>query len=360
MPAALTILAHLSVSATTKALSLSGVLDYRLDPAPSRVSVAFGSASAALNAVSSLSTIGFGVPAGTNAANHACQVVAKHAGFRHGRQVGGQARRTLGARTPPAPSPCRPWRCGSVRRRYQRRRARLAAEEIGDRLRIALVGDVDHVDAGEALQHLASQARRTGGRCREARRAWPGVVDQLLRARGRHGRVDHERQCDGAELGHRLEVADRIVGQLQTGSGWRRGVAFEVTSTVCPSGSARATFCAARKPLAPAHVVDHDPLAEARRHLLAEHAGEGIGWRCRRRTAPRTRRPGSDSCPGPRHARLQPQRETVASRAACTKTSFQRRVLSDRAEASSVATYTAPSSRRAVAELSAIMSFFSA
>ena len=71
MPAVATILAHFSVSAPTKAASSSGVLVAGSMPAPKRVLVAAGSASAALNAAFSSSTTGAGVPAGTNAANHA-------------------------------------------------------------------------------------------------------------------------------------------------------------------------------------------------------------------------------------------------------------------------------------------------
>ena len=65
IPAAFTIRAHFSVSATVKALSSSGVLAPGSMPAPSRVFTAASSARAAFIAPFSLSTTASGVPAGT-------------------------------------------------------------------------------------------------------------------------------------------------------------------------------------------------------------------------------------------------------------------------------------------------------
>ena len=69
MPAVATILAHFSVSAPTKAASSSGVLVAGSMPAPIRVLVAAGSASAALNAAFSSSMTGAGVPGRPNPPN---------------------------------------------------------------------------------------------------------------------------------------------------------------------------------------------------------------------------------------------------------------------------------------------------
>ena len=61
-------------------------------------------------------------------------------------------------------------------------------------------------------QFAGGARRRRAGAEGELARIGLGVGDQLLHVVGRHRRMADQRQRDGAELGDRLEIGDRVVG----------------------------------------------------------------------------------------------------------------------------------------------------
>jgi hypothetical protein len=104
------------------------------------------------------------------------------------------------------------------------RRRQVAAEHLHlpgnhrlHRWRRALVGHVQQVDAGHHLEVLTRQVGRTAvaaGRERKFARFLLGQRDELGQVVGRDGRMDDAYIGRLVDQDHRLEVLDRIVGQL--------------------------------------------------------------------------------------------------------------------------------------------------
>jgi len=89
----------------------------------------------------------------------------------------------------------------------------LAAQQVGDGQRIALVGHMQDVHIGQLLEHLAGYpAGRAAAAKAELARVGLGIGQQLahrlVRRIGRH----HQHLAALAQAGNRREVLDRVIG----------------------------------------------------------------------------------------------------------------------------------------------------
>jgi hypothetical protein len=137
---------------------------------------------------------------------------------------------------------------------------------------------VQHLEPAAALEHFARHARRRrAGTERQLARIGFAVGDEVGNGRGGHGGVHGERERDVAQSRYRLEIGDRIVGELleQVRVGRMRRVAGDEHRVAIGRGArdVRGRGLAAGA----GDVLDDDGPAERRVELLAENAGERIG-----------------------------------------------------------------------------------
>ena len=159
-----------------------------------------------------------------------------------------------------------------------------AALDVGDRLRIALVADIDRLDAGRELVELGGDAGR--------QRPRPEIVLarlglQLGRELGcgldRAFGIDQQDEGRGEHARDRREVLDRIVGELvvERGiDGLRHGRGGKQREAV--RLGARHQF-GGRYAVAAAPVVDHHRLAPQGRQTLGIDPRADVGGRTRRK-----------------------------------------------------------------------------
>ena len=89
----------------------------------------------------------------------------------------------------------------------------LSADQVGNRSPAAAVGNMDHVDAGHHLEHLAGYMERgsvAGRRKVKLARIGLGVGDELGNGLGRDRRVYHHDFGLANEACDRCDVADEI------------------------------------------------------------------------------------------------------------------------------------------------------
>ncbi len=159
----------------------------------------------------------------------------------------------------------------------------LPTEQVGDGLRVALVGHVQQIHAGQRLQHLTGDPRGARAAAEgDLARVGLGVVDQFLRRGYGYRGIDHQGQRDRPELADGREIGDRIVGQLLVEAliGRMRRVGRDQHGV--PVGLGAGHVLGGEKAARARHVVDDDGLPEARRHLLAQHARQRVGGAARR------------------------------------------------------------------------------
>ena len=93
----------------------------------------------------------------------------------------------------------------------------VARDQVLYRAGAALVGDMQHVGAGELLEHLAGEMNRgarTGRGHVVLARVGLQQRDQFRHGLGRHAGMDHQHVRPHRHAGHRREILGRIVGQL--------------------------------------------------------------------------------------------------------------------------------------------------
>ena len=162
--------------------------------------------------------------------------------------------------------------------RIDHHEAQQPALQVGDGLRVALVADIDRLDAG---LHLVQFRRHARGQGAGAEIVLHGIGLELRRQLGRRPDravgVDQQHEGRRAHARDRLEAVDRIVGQLVVDRGvdrlrHRRG--GENREPVGPG--ARHRF-GRRDAIAAAPVVDHDGLTPHCRELLRIKPRTDIG-----------------------------------------------------------------------------------
>ena len=156
----------------------------------------------------------------------------------------------------------------------------IAGQQIGQRRRCALVGDVDHVDAGHLLEHLAGQMNGAAGAGRseiEFSRVLPGVGHELRDRLCGHGRMNlhHHRQI--GDQRKQAEVPRGIIGQLLV----QQRIEHEdrrrrKEQRVAVGRGTRRRFGADRT-LRAGLVLDHHRLFQVAAEIVADHAAEHVG-----------------------------------------------------------------------------------
>jgi hypothetical protein len=197
-----------------------------------------------------------------------------------------RSRRLSGDRGTPANAPRRSRECAQLPAPEIGRDARdrrehhldLAAHEIGNRRRRALIGNMHDVDTGHRLEQLAGEMRRRADPVRaEVDAAGPGPRggDQILDVVDRQARVDDDDIERARHQGDRRKGAERIVRQL--------GIERRIDRVGERRHQQRVAVWGARRHRGGADdgagarlVLDDDRLAEIRGHRLAEPARNNI------------------------------------------------------------------------------------
>ena len=155
----------------------------------------------------------------------------------------------------------------------------VTAEQIGHHRAAALVGDVQHVDAGEHLQELAGEVvDGAGARRRERDRLGLRFRqrDELAEVLGGHRRMDDEHVRIARDERNRRQVLQRVERHL---AAVQRRVGREVVrlqdQRVAVRRRARDGFGRDQR-VAARTVLDHDLLAHALRHLRGDDAREDV------------------------------------------------------------------------------------
>ena len=156
-----------------------------------------------------------------------------------------------------------------------------ATDHVVERRRHALVGHLENVDAGEALERLAGEnARGVTAAIGELARVGFGVGDQLGKRLHRDRRVDHHHQREAADPGDRRKILQRVVADIleqerigrmrRVGAGEQRVCSRPGESRLRPRRSPRCTAVRALP------IVDHDALAERDAERLGDDAGDDV------------------------------------------------------------------------------------
>ena len=93
----------------------------------------------------------------------------------------------------------------------------VAADEVGDRLTAALVGDVLHVDAGHVVEQFTGQVADAGdtrGGETDFFRIGLGVGDELLEVLRRQRGMGDKNIRGAGDLGDRCEILHRVIGHF--------------------------------------------------------------------------------------------------------------------------------------------------
>ncbi len=173
-----------------------------------------GAAATAFNSACSRSTTGFGVADGTHKHGPADGIEAGDAGFRDGRNVGGDRHargRGDAERAHLAGGDLRHHGAGVGE--HQRD---VSGHHVVQALRRAAIGNAVHLGAGHGLEQLGRQVQR---RARPAvrERKLPGLGlqerNQLRNRFCRHVRIDHQRQGRVEQERHHLQIFQRVERQ---------------------------------------------------------------------------------------------------------------------------------------------------
>ena len=209
--------------------------------------------------------------------------IAGHTGLRDRRQLRKSRRALGGGDGDRAELAGLHQRCGAGDRREDD--MDLAAEQVGDRGRRALVRHCRELDAGHVLEQFAGQMRR-GARA-------IGAVGQLVRLRLGHRdqvgdrfdrgrRIDHHQVERARDQRHRGEILVRVIGQLRVEAridGIRKR-SHQQRVTVRLGGCDR---LGADDGAGARLVLDNDAAAEILRHFLRQRARDHVGAAARRK-----------------------------------------------------------------------------
>ena len=156
----------------------------------------------------------------------------------------------------------------------------LAGEEIRRGRGAALVGNVQEVGAGLAREEFANQVVRRAHAERGIGEL-PGVGacqrDQLLDRVRLHRGMRDQHEGDGADLGDRLELLQRVVGRLGPDGGEHDQLGARAEKERVAVGRRASHRCGADGAAGAGAIVDHDRLAQLDRKLLGDEARGGVG-----------------------------------------------------------------------------------
>jgi hypothetical protein len=151
-------------------------------------------------------------------------------------------------------------------------------------MRVALVADVESIDPGELAVELGGDARRqrAGAKIVLARLGLQERGQLGQRLDRRIGAHQHD-EGRGAEARDRLEVGDRVVGQLVVERRIDRMGHRRREEDRKPVGPGLGRGLGGRQSVAATLVVDHDRLAPHLAQPVGDHAPGDVGRRPRRK-----------------------------------------------------------------------------
>ena len=156
----------------------------------------------------------------------------------------------------------------------------IARYQIGQRRACALVGDVDHVDAGHLLEHLAGQMNGAAGAGRseiEFSRVLLGVGHELRHRLGGHGGMHLHDDGQVRDQRQQAEIPDRIIGQLFVEQRVEHEDRSRREEQRVAIGLRARRRLGADRALRAGLVLDHDGLLQVTAEIFADHAAEHVG-----------------------------------------------------------------------------------